>query len=299
MNKYIYDRDARRLSLRLASITSANMHPRVKSLYSNVFGKFGDKKFFEMPSVDNTSVIDACMERVKELPNINLLWSGGIDSTFVLACYKLTNTPIKVINLKNDDAYISPTLLEYVKNNFDLNIVEDTSTFDKVYTCGCSDCFFFSTQKMLGDTTPVGRILHGKWQTFTRYTQHPFISLEDRLRSALCNDSDFGNIGSRLFTNDEIDCVLKFADEWGKPIDTNDRIARFLIFPNSLARQAFATSVRTTENQESFFLTQKFINISYTQYWDSNIDPTQHDKQMFKDVIHEAFKSTLGVVSNV
>ena len=297
---YFYNKEPGRLSYRLIRHLTCSYDAKYDSLYGDVFGELGDRKFFNLPFYDNTDVIKACLQRASELPNINLMWSGGVDSTFLLACFKATNTPVKVYHYDNKDNYTSPRLMKYITRHFDCHIMktpEEAMLVGPAYLGSLADCFFFSHQRLRGTFKAVKLPLqHGRLIYKPIYMERPYMCLEDRMRKVISHDGI--NRTSRAFSDDEIMLVSEYAKKFGKPMDTNNRIARFLCFTCSLAKQAFGWSGPFYHGLDSFFLTQKFIDIAYTQYWDSNDKPWFHDKKMFKDFIKQIFGDDYGVEKN-
>ncbi len=297
---YFTKKDPNRLSLKLIKELTCSYMRECEPLYFDVFGYLGDRKFFEFPKTDNSDVLKTCLERAKSLPNIKLMWSGGIDSTFILACYKATGTPLKVYHYENRDNYTSPRLKRYISKNFDLTIMktpQEARLVGPAYLGSLADCFFFSHQRLRGTFRAVKvPEQHGKLIYEPIFHDLPYVPLQDLMAKLVSHEGI--NITKRVFTDDEIYRVLEYAKVFGAPLDTNNRIARFLCFTCSLAKQAFSWSGPFYHGLDSFFLTQKFIDIAYTQYWDSNDKPWLHDKKMFKDFIKSTFGSDFGVEKN-
>lgn len=294
-NNYFYQKPENRLSLRLMKELVAGYHVRAYDLYEDVFGVLDNKKFFEFPTYDGSDLIDACFDRAKELPNINFLWSGGVDSTFILACYKLSGVPIKVWHYNHEKNYVSSKLRKYIRNNFEYHEINEESEIFKVnpvYLASLADCFFYSSQRLIGTRQSILVNERGRINEKLIYFDQPFMSLEDRMYNAFNNST-------RTFTDSEIMLVSQYAKAFDKPMNTNNRIARFLCFTCSLPKQAFIWSGPFYLGMNSFFLTQKFINIAYSQYWDSNETPWLHDKKTFKSIIAKAFGSDFGIESNI
>lgn len=298
---YFYQKDPKRLSYRLIRELTCSYEPKYENLYTDVFGELDDRKFFDLPSYDNTDVIDACLARARSLSGIKLMWSGGIDSTFIMACFKATGTPLKVYHFDNAENYVSPALMKYVRNNYDvtfLNNYDDIRAEGAAYLGSLADCFFYSHQRLRGTFKAFKLPLqHGRLVYKPVYYDRPFIPLED-LMSKLYVYQGIERKKLRVFSDSEVELVLAYATKMNVPLDTNERIARFLCFTCSLAKQAFGWSGPFYHGLDSFFLTQKFINIAYSRYWDSNKKPWLHDKKMFKDFIVDVFGNDFGVEKN-
>lgn len=298
---YFYEKDPSRLSLRLIKHLTCSYSSERETLLFDVFGELGDRKFFELPSYDATAVVDASLARARSLPDIKLMWSGGVDSTFILACYKATGTPVKVYHFDSEENYISPALMKYIRNNYDVTFLKSRDAVvreGRAYLGTLADCFFYSQQRLCGTSRSYKLPLqHGKLIYKTVYCDRPFVPLQD-LMSKLRIYRGREHIEDRVFSDYEIDLVLQYAQKMNVLLDTNERIARFLCFTCSLCKQAFGWSGPFYLGIDSFFLTQKFINIAYSQYWDSNAKPWLHDKKMLKDFISDIFGSDFGVEKN-
>ena len=298
---YFYTKDPSRLSYRLIRELTCSYEPKYINLYFDVFGQLGnDRKFFDLPGFDGTPVIEACLERAKQLSGCKLMWSGGIDSTFLLACFRAAGSDVKVYHYNNKENYVSPALMKFVRNNFDVKFLNNNNEIvaeGPAYLGSLADCFFFSHQRLRGTFKAFKLPLqHGRLIYKPMYYDKPFMPLQDLMGKLYLHEGK--DKKTRVFSDSEIADVLAYAERMNVPLDTNERIARFLCFTCSLAKQAFGWSGPFYHGLDSFFLTQKFINIAYTRYWDSNEKPWLHDKKMFKDFIVDIFGSDFGVEKN-
>lgn len=281
--------DPKRLSYRLMKDFSCNYIFGYDQFYYDYFGVLDKLGKLNIPSYDSSNLIDACLERAKSLPNIKLMWSGGIDSTFILACYKATNTPIKVYNYAVTGNYYGKKLGRYISDNFDLHIFKDSKDIKGIgsaYLGSLADFFFFSQHRLIG-TRFAKEVRNRKGRGISviyTFKDRPFISLEQRMKL-------------KGYAPVEIEMTLAYADMLGVTLKSNNEIARFITFTCALPKAMFCTSIPYYVGLDSFFNTQKFVNIAYSQYWHSNESPN-HDKKLFKDFIRDIFGSDFGVNSN-
>ena len=61
------------------------------------FGYWNDKQIHQLPKYSEEALEDCAIKRVKELGYKNILWSGGVDSTFIICAYIKAGVPFRVI----------------------------------------------------------------------------------------------------------------------------------------------------------------------------------------------------------
>lgn len=280
--------DKFRLTLRLARL-SASYDTRYIPFYYDMFGFLDDYKLLTIPKDNKSNLLDACKKRALELKGCNLMFSGGVDSTFLLACFKAVNVPVVVCNFCPDGNRIPVKLKRFVEKNFEvryLSTVQEVSRLRKVYMGSLSDSFFFSSHRLQGERH-CKRIVdkNGRVDYKISFEKKPFLPLEDRM------------LRSKLFNYDEIELCLAYAKFMDVPLNTNERIARFVDWACCMPKHMLQASWGYFIGMDSFFFTQEFADIAYTQYWDSNCH-CPHNKKLYKDFIKDIFGSDFGVEKN-
>ncbi len=287
----------------------------------DMFGVIDDNGIFELPKKVGDSFLDVCFRRAAELGSCTIAWSGGIDSTFLLAVFAYLNIPVKtatvykrVVDGEIKNVYFKPKLKKYILNHFE-NIeisaprmysrylngerildysVEPQSNIPLV-TAAWADGLFFSNQRLKGDMEwwfEPGR--DGQSVRKVVYKTNKFLPLADYLECCL------DDTGKRVFSDKDIEILVDYGNRFGKPLDSRNRIARFLYWISVLPDFMFDSTLKYMPNLTSFFCTQNFLNLAYSSYWDmpnsSNIYP--RDKRIELDFIRKVFGSDFGVESN-
>ena len=280
--------DNYRLTLRLARLSSS-YDTRFLSFYYDMFGFLDDYNRLKIPSFTNKSLLDACIERAVELRGCNLMFSGGIDSSFLLACFKAANIPVVVCNYCPNGIRLLPKLRKYIEKKFDVRYFttsQDVARLRKVYMGSLSDSFFFSSHRLAGARL-CERILKkdGSVDYKIRFNDIPYLPLQDRM------------LRSKLFNFDEIELVLAYAALMGVPLDNNNQIARLVDWVSCMPKHMLQASWGYFVGMDSFFDTQIFADIAYSQYWNSN-EKCPHSKKIYKDFMRDVLGSDFGVVKN-
>lgn len=323
--------DRSRISLRLVQ--------KIGNCYKNCFdGYYYDRfgildpgcKSFELPKEDHTSFLDACLERAENISRgreIRIAWSGGIDTTFILALFKSIGVKVRIIRFRDDsrihcveDGYSMPEkLLRFVKRKYDYEeiISKDVPVFDGNTYTGClADALFFPTQAVKGGwvykkssgfiLSKVNSNFH-EWQ-IERAAELPDLSIAEWCRldgngrikatkDELMFDRQKGVPEQIVFSDEEIERFEYYAGLFGKPVNTNWRIVRLVNFCFSYYRFLCEHPFPDKEESRSFFDTQKFTDIAWTQYWDDNryYPP---DKSVEVNFIKKVFGTDFGVRKN-
>lgn len=115
--------------------------------YSGIFFDQG----MRLPSLDVTPkpIFDLMDDRAKSFANSKnlILWSGGTDSTAILAAFAKNNIPFK-ISVSEHTRLENPELHDYVLQNFDYITIDNTlnlTSLDSDYVVlhgGCADSLF-------------------------------------------------------------------------------------------------------------------------------------------------------------
>lgn len=302
-----------RLSVRIAKYLLANWsspeeHEDVEASFCHdMFGVLEpEEKLFDFPELDKTNLIDASLERAREIGPCTIAWSGGIDSSFVLACFVYNNIPVKTITFLHPGCHIRQNVFDYVKNRFGNYAIDPSRIIENGYydepkiqitkrndieivTGSWSDALFFPNQRLKGE---MKWTFDSNYKRIVTYSSKPFIGLSQLMRNAKDKDK-------RVFSEDEISRVIEYSKKFRYPLKTNIDIARFLSFISIMPVYLYDNPLRYSPKMIPFFRTQKFINIAYSQFWYANRDMNYpKDKKILLEFIHEVFGKKFVVTTN-
>lgn len=218
---------------------------------------------YRLPHYSSADVISESIKRCHELDNVNIAWSGGVDSSFLVACYYNENMNFRVCY--NDVAVESvPGLLKkfnelgiklkYIKN------LKEYSKLNRLITGDVVDTLFFPS------------------------------------KSGMQNHSYGGDIKkafSYRYGKDEGERLVALIEGYGrifqKPVKTDDDIVRLMSWSclYYAHREAFYHMIGGSEKLIPFFDTDVFNDISWTQYW--NERGWKNDKMIFRKFLKKVF----------
>lgn len=310
---YRPDLDKSRLSVRIAKYLLANwIAPEgkdsfVASFCHDMFGVIApEEKLFDFPKKDNTDLITASLERAREIGPCTVAWSGGVDSSFLLACFAHEGIPVTTATYMIESNHIKPNVFDFVKNTFgnqefDRSIVVDNDMFEdpiikipersdiEVVTGAWSDALFFPNQRLKGE---MSWIFDEKIRRIVTYTPKKYIGLRDLMLKTY-------DKGRRVFTDEEVEQVCNYAKMFDYKLKTNIDTARFLSFISIMPFYLHNGNIGYHPKSICFFRTQKFIDIAYTQYWHANKDMSYpKNKKIMVDFIHKVFGKQFVTSSN-
>lgn len=314
-----------RISLKLVQKLTNCYKSYFKNYYFDRFG-FLDLgcKTFELPSPDQTSFLDACLERADELshiPNLRIAFSAGIDTTFLLALFKAMGKNVKLLHYKiphiNKENYlhnyVSKAVMNYAREHYDLKIITDRneSIFDGSTYTGClADALFFPTQavkggwKYSGNTNKFG---YAEWlikepADIPNYTLDKWCKMPNNGRlspslNQIIYDTGKGIPRTINFTEEEIVKVKEYFKLFNASTNDNWSIVRLINFCFSYYAFFNEHPFSNKKGTKSFFDTQKFTDIAWTQYRDANrVYPP--DKSIEIKFIKKVFGTDFGVHKN-
>ena len=285
---------------------------RTSPFIFNMFDSDEGQPLFSFPVRTDKEFIPLCLERAKSIGSCNIGWSGGIDSTFILACFAYENIPVRVVTVhnrlvrgRNEKIYFKPKLYKFVDRNFGIKsilppslrigangsfeYVVDKNSDIPIVTAAWADALFFPNQRLKGDMSwsfAVDR--NGSYIRKVSYHENKFVPFEKYLTD------------SGLFSESEIDYLFSLSGKFGYPLDSRNRIARFLYFISAMPSFLFDSTLMFMPKLESFFCTQDFVNLACFKYWDNpnNSGFYPRDKKIEIDFIRKVFGSDFGVASN-
>lgn len=330
--------DKNRLSLKLYSLLAisngftnkynflcndgfSGQNMRYNPFIFDMFGYLDNNPVFNYPKESGSNFLDLCLRRALKLGSCTIAWSGGIDSTFLLACFACQGikvdvaiVPFRVINGKKDKIFFHQKLRKFVESNFSCRYINQpelkvVNSFGNAFiayypdkhsdiplvTGAWADALFFPNQRLSGDMSwSFKKMRDGHFERQVHYQSNKFIPLDDYLDKAVGKD------GIKLFSNAEIDLVLRYAVLFGKPMDSRNRIARFLYFISAMPTFLFDSTLMYMPKMCSFFCSQDFIDLAYSKYWDfpNSSDRYPRDKSIEKNFIRKVFGNDFGVESN-
>lgn len=287
----------------------------------DMFGYLDDNPVFDFPKVTSNDFIGLSLKRAREIGNCTVAWSGGVDSTFLLACFvhegiepDLAVVPYRTVGGCKEKIYFHPKLRKFVESRFKCRYIsqpelkvarEFGNSFLAYFPDSCSDiplvtgawadALFFPNQRLSGDMFwSFRKIKNGSSERQVFYKKNKFVPFDDYLEQAKRDD------GSKLFSAAEIDVLFKYAVLFGKPMDSRNRIARFLYFISAMPAFLVDSALMYMPKICSFFCTQDFIDLAYSRYWDFPNDSARYprDKSVEKDFIRKVFGNDFGVESN-
>lgn len=316
-----------RISLKLVQKISNSYRYTFDYCYFDRFGILDQGcKHFELPSIDNTDFLKACLERADELskiPNLRICFSGGVDTTFLLALFKSIGKEVKLLYFEHKDKrraklpylYVSPKILKFARENYDFKIVSDPkyNAFDgSTYTACLADGLFFPTQPVKGgweykDGAELCGHKNHNWNIRSP-AKLPDLSIEEWMRlpgngrikkdrDGEARDISRGVPKEVNFSDEEIERYLEYVKLFDRPMNSNWSIVRLINFCFSYYQYLFEHPFDDKVNTKSFFDTQKFTNMTWTQYWDANkFYPP--DKTVEYKFIRKVFGTDFGVKKN-
>lgn len=208
------------------------------------FGCWNSKPLHPIPHYTDNTLEKCSLERAKDLGYKNILWSGGIDSTFIICAYIKAKVPFSVV-CDNRSLRDGTMFYEWLlKQN--INIIK----FDSI-------CEAYEFENLV----------HGD-------VADQLFSPDEKRRTILSDNISFYDNMASLAGRDRLyEQVIKYGKLLNKPLDTNDRIVRLLNFGNMYihGRDELHYIIFPMYKITAFFDTNEFNNIAYTQYWDRSI----------------------------
>lgn len=213
------------------------------------FGYWG-KQIQGLPRYSEKSLEDCAIERAKELGFRNILWSGGVDSTFIICSYIKAGVPFRVICDKR-------------------SIRDGTMFFYWLLNNGYPIVMFDS----ITEAYNLDNLLHGD-------VADQLFSPDERRRTNLPDDVPF----FENLNNDKL-CqqIIDYGKLLGKPTDTNWHIIRLINFGCFYlnGRDELYYIIFPTYKMTSFFDTPEFNNIAWTQYWERTVEDDKPEMKRF------------------
>lgn len=236
------------------------------------FGIIDDvPKPFRMPVYTDADVVEESFKRVRELGPCNIAWSGGVDSSFLIACFIHEGVDFKVCY--NDVAEGSaPKLLAWLnQKKIELKKITELKNFAKqrkLVTGDVVDTLLFPSPAGMQNYAPGKDI---------------FKALVNR----------YGNSdGERL-----IELIKDLGRRFDRSVDTNENIVRLLswICLYYAHREAFYHMIGGNDDLICFFDTQVFTDISYSRYWNNRL--ALDNKTIFRRVLYDVFGKISGEIN--
>lgn len=228
------------------------------NLIQDRFGFF-EEQIHPLPEYNETSLHEATSKRIKQLGEKNILWSGGIDSTYLIC--------------------------SYIKENIPFNVVcDDNSVFDNIqfYNWMISKNIPIIKLSDIRQSYRIKNMLSGYLADTIFYFNTNSLNIK--------NDVSFYTMLEYVPNRDELyENLLQYGKYLNKPTETIYEIARLIDFGihyihvnNELNYLIFPNHKITT-----FFNTKEFNDIGWTQYWDASCEK-QDMKYIICDVTNDS-----------
>ncbi|WP_455655888.1 hypothetical protein [Phascolarctobacterium sp.] len=208
------------------------------------FGYWNDKQLHPLPVYTEKTLEDQTLERVRELGPKRILWSGGVDSTFIVCAYVKAGVPCSIV--------------------CDWQSIHDGAMFYSWLQKQDIELLHFES---ICEAWRFPELVHGD-------VADQLFSPDEKRRTILPEDvTFFDNLsgmpeGARLCEQ-----VIAYGKLLDKPVDTNAHIIRLLNFGNMYlhGRDELYYTIFPEHKMISFFDTAEFNNIAFTQYWERTI----------------------------
>lgn len=301
-------------------IRKAGAFRRNNPFIFDMFGKIDDNAIFRLPSESHSSFLDLCLRRVDDFEDPVIAWSGGIDSTFILACFAYKKVPVRVASVtnriqngKSRRIFFNEDLERFVHSNFDFFEIEEPEMYMNGFgglryldykvsagsdipliTGAWADALFFPNQRLKGD-------MHWYFEYDDNNESNRVVIYKDNCKESLENflDSCYED-DKKVFNEKEIKILCEYGRSWGKPLEDRVSIARFLYFISVMPSFLFDSTLMYMPKLQSFFCTQDFIDLAYSKYWDQPNSSIKYprDKSVEINFIRAVFGNDFGVKSN-
>jgi hypothetical protein len=225
------------------------------------FGFFEEEQLHPLPEFLDSTLYEETSKRVRQLGEKNILWSGGIDSTYIICSYIKEKVPFNVVC---DDNSINDNIEFYkwmLKNN--INIIH----FDNIHQA-------YNIPNM------VSGYLADSLFAFN-CTKIP--QLENNI-SFYDSMIDFPN-------RDELyDKIISYGKLLNKPTNTSYEIVRLLNFGLEYIHSCNEINYFIFPNHHitTFFNTKAFSDLSWSKYWyQTSLDGKPEMKKFICDVTQD------------
>ena len=217
------------------------------------FGYWGTK-IHKLPVYTDNTLINCSLCRVKELGFRKILWSGGIDSTFIICSYIKAHTPF-VVYCDKRSINDGTLFFEWMKlNNIPIVLYDDIV---EVYR---------ERQLLHGDVADL------------------LFSPDEERRTIINNSLSFYDNMIHIPDRDRLyQQILDYGKLLNKPVETNQDIIRLINFGAMYfhGRDELHYIIFPTHRIESFFDTQEFNNIAYSQFWHRSVKDDKPEMHRF------------------
>ena len=228
-----------------------NKFQRFTGLVRDRFGFFEDEQIHPLPEYNESSLFDITSNRVKQLGEKNILWSGGIDSTYIVCAYIKEKIPFTVV--------------------CDDNGVRDNLKFYKWLIAKKIPIIKLSN---ICQSYRINDMVSG-YMADTLFYLNPL-----RWRNI---QGSFYNFLENFSNRDELyEKLLGYGKLLGKPTNTTYDFEKLIVYGIHYihCNNEFNFYIFPKKPIKSFFDTKDFNDIAWTQYWYSSAE-----KMEFKEFI--------------
>ena len=219
------------------------------------FGFWNDIKIHNLPQYTERRLEEYSVSRAKELGYKNILWSGGVDSTFIICSYIFAKVPFRIL--------------------YDYRSIRDGYMFYK-WCKGQNniDMLYFNN---ITEAYQMNNLLHGDVADL-------LFSPDEKRRTYINNNISFYDNMEYLSNRDMLyQQILEYGKLLNKPTTTNDEIIRLINYGNMYfhGRDELHYIIFPNYRIESFFDTPIFNDISYSQYWNRTVEDDKPEMHRF------------------
>lgn len=221
----------------------SKFHEYCNCIYDR-FGYWSPIQIHNLPKYTEDTLEECTIKRAEELGHKNILWSGGVDSTFIICAYIKAKIPFTVVCDKQS-VHDGTMFYEWMLNS-NIKIIK----FDNI-------CEAYT----------MTNLLHGD-------VADQLFSPDEKRRTTLPENISFYDNMQDISDRDRLyDQVVRYSKILKKPIETNAQIIRLINFGNMYfhGRDELLYTIFPEHRLISFFDTSEFNNIAYTQYWERTI----------------------------
>lgn len=214
------------------------------------FGYWNDKQIHQLPKYSEEALEDCAIKRVKELGYKNILWSGGVDSTFIICAYIKAGVPFRVIC--DERSVRDGTMFFYWLLDNDIPV---------------------TMFKTITEAYQLNDLMHGD------VADQLFSPDEKRRINLPDNVPFFENLNDTCLQEQ----VYDYGKLLGKPTDTNWHIIRLINFGCFYlnGRDELYYTIFPKHRLTSFFDTPDFNDIAWTQFWERTVEDDKPEMKRF------------------
>ncbi|MBQ9256149.1 MAG: hypothetical protein IJ181_03405 [Acidaminococcaceae bacterium] len=239
---------------------------------------------FKPPQESSEDYLKAAEERAVALDGCAVAWSGGVDSTLLLALFMSVGAKVTPVFFTDAGDLPETELSVFVRQHFPLQVMQTSDWTGDIITGGAADVMWNSVAR------PIGSTRHwwgSDGKHYRLYRDIPRIPAADYVWEILQDEDLY-----RMYNSYVSAMYLKMEDNLDvlRMVNLCFNFYRYTL-DNIISR-------RLGSNAETFYNTQKFTDICFTQYWKRQCLPVPAPKEKEVKYIAKVFGKDFGVVKN-